>query len=201
MSDLQPTDATKRALDPVVLPQTCHRSPARSALCRQEHPQQDHDSKNDNSLNPQEPELESIDMPPHINFLPTPLRAMASEWLIVKDLLALRTVNRSFRELSKDEYLWKKLACFLWASALVDAESSSLADESSAHLHDDAPGKWCQGIGCAAGLLSCTCVMPGSIETRKRAKRLPRISQHDPGLSWNAQNIFCAVTYHGFPNH
>lgn len=148
MSDLPSTDTTKRTLDPIGLPQARNRSPARSALGRQEHPQQNHDSKNDN-LHPEERELES--MPPHINFLPTPVLTMTSEWLVVKDVLALRAVNRIFRELSKDERLWKKLACSLWTSALVDGERSSLADESSAHLHEDAPGKWCLFMGCAAG--------------------------------------------------
>lgn len=145
VSDPPSTDSTKRALDLTSLPQTCHLSPARFALGRQQHPQQNHDSKNDNSLHPEERELKSIGMPSRINIfiLPSPLLALTCEGIIVKDLLTLRAVNRSFRELSKDEYLWKKLACSLWTSALIDAESSSLADESSAHLHQDVSGKWC----------------------------------------------------------
>lgn len=189
MSDLPSTGATKRTLDPVDQPQTRHRFPARSALGRQEHYQQTHDSKNDNSLHPQERELESIAMPPHINILPTPLLTMASEWLVVKDLLTLRAVNRSFRELSKDEHLWKKLACFLWTSALVDAESSSLANESSAHLHNDAPGKWC--VVWAVPQDSCR-GMPVLVEARKRTKHLSRISQHRSRLELEcAEHIIC----------
>lgn len=148
MSDLTSTGTTKRTLCPTSLPQICHRSQSKSSPGGQEHPQQNHDntSENDNSLHPAQ-ELESIDMPPHINNLPTPLLTMASEWFVVKDLLALRAVNCNFCELSKDEYLWKKLACFLWTSALVDAESSSLAEESNARHHEDAPGKWRFGVG------------------------------------------------------
>lgn len=144
MSDLPSTEATKRTLDPTSLPRTCHRFSARTAMGGQKHPQQNHDSEIDNSLHAaEERELENIDMPPHINNMPFTILSMTSELLIVKDLLTLRTVNRNLRELSKDERLWKKLACFLWTSALVDAKSSSLADESSAHLHQDAPCKWC----------------------------------------------------------
>lgn len=135
-------DTTKRKLDPTSLPQISHPSQARSAVDGQKHPQQNHNkSENDNSTLHPEQELESIDMPPHIGIMPPPLLTLISEWLVVKDLLASRRVNRSFYELSKDEYLWKKLACFLWTSALVDAGSSSLAEESNAHLHEDAPGE------------------------------------------------------------
>lgn len=78
---------------------------------------------------------------------PVPLLLLASEWLFVRDLLELGSVDRSFGEISRESSLWHGVACHLWKSALVDWCGPEV-DMSHAHLHKDDPGE----RGCAAGL-------------------------------------------------
>ncbi|CAN0511389.1 unnamed protein product, partial [Ectocarpus sp. 12 AP-2014] len=68
-----------------------------------------------------------------------PVLLSAATWLPIRDLLALGTVDRSFRDLTKDDMLWKSAAVFLFRSARVDGQNS-LFEGLSVGLHKDAPG-------------------------------------------------------------
>lgn len=51
--------------------------------------------------------------------LPEESLVMMSEWLFVRDLLMLRTVNSTFERVSKDQAVGRRVACHLWRAALV----------------------------------------------------------------------------------
>lgn len=45
------------------------------------------------------------------------------EWLSVSDLLAAARVDRSFRDIAKDEALWKAASRCLWKLALLEGQT------------------------------------------------------------------------------
>ncbi|CAN0433762.1 unnamed protein product, partial [Hapterophycus canaliculatus] len=72
--------------------------------------------------------------------IPPPILLLSTTWLHVPDLLTLGKVDRSFRELTKEDVLWKAAARHLWRSALVDGQYSIVEDASIIGLHNQAQG-------------------------------------------------------------
>lgn len=73
--------------------------------------------------------------------IPPPLLLLSTTWLHVGDLLALGKVDRSFRDLTKEDVLWKAAARLLWRSALLDGQDLLVEGASNIGLHTRAPGE------------------------------------------------------------
>lgn len=67
------------------------------------------------------------------NNLPATVVLSLLEWLAIPDLLAIGTVDCSFRDLTKEELPWKAAARHLWKSALLDGQQLLSVDAAGIH--------------------------------------------------------------------
>lgn len=76
-----------------------------------------------------------------IDILPKHILLVMCEWLFTKDLLEVGLVDRCFGKVSKEEVLWKAVACHLWKSALLDGgKECCLVKAADARLEKDITG-------------------------------------------------------------
>ncbi len=77
--------------------------------------------------------------------LPTSVLLSLLEWLWVSDLLAVARVDRSFRDLAKDETLWKAASRGLWKLALLEGQMLGVEALGSPTLASKSRGACCRG--------------------------------------------------------
>ena len=65
--------------------------------------------------------------------LPVTVQLSLLEWLAISDLLAVGTVDCSFRDLAREELTWKAAARHLWKSALLDGQQPLAVGEAGIH--------------------------------------------------------------------